>query len=79
LHFASLPPTCDGLSAAVRKESFAPGQTGTVRVEFTVGGRSGRQEKSVSVTTDDPADQPVTVWLVVDIPEPGAMDPTALF
>jgi hypothetical protein len=73
LHFASLPPTCDGLSTAVSKESFAPGQTGTVRVEFTVSGRSGRQEKSVSVTTDDPADQPVTLWLVVDTPEPVAL------
>ncbi len=78
MDFASLPPTCDGLSAAVRKESFAPGQTGTVRVEFTVSGRSGRQEKSVTVTTKDPADQPVTVWLVVDTPEPVALGPTAL-
>jgi len=78
LHFASLRPTGDGLSAAVSKESFAPGQTGTVRVEFTLGGRSGRQEKSVTVTAKDPADQPVTLWLVVDTPEPGAMDPTAL-
>jgi hypothetical protein len=79
LHFTSLRPSCDCLSAAVSKESFAPGETGTVRVEFTVGGRLGRQQKSVTVTTDAPADQPVTLLLVVDIPEPVAIRPTALF
>jgi hypothetical protein len=79
LHFTSLRPSCDGLSAAVSKESFAPGEMGPVRVEFTVGGRSGRQVKSVTVTTDDPADQPVTLLLVVDIPEPVAIRPAALF
>lgn len=79
LHFTSLRPSCNCLSAAVSKESFAPGETGPVRVEFTVGGRQGRQQKSVTVTTDDPADQPVTLLLVVDIPEPVAIRPAALF
>ena len=48
LRFTSLRPTCDGLSVEASNTSFAPGETGTVRVEFTVGGRQGRQEKSVT-------------------------------
>ena len=79
LRFTSLRPSCDCLSVEASNTSFAPGETGTVRVEFTVGGRSGRQEKSVTVTTDDPADKPVTLLLVVEIPEPVAIRPTALF
>lgn len=79
MHFTSLRLSCDCLSAAASNTSFAPGATGTVRSEFTVGGRQGRQQKSVTVTTDDPADQPVTLWLVVDIPAPAAIRPTALF
>ena len=79
LRFTSLRPRCDGLSVEASNTSFAPGATGTVRVDLTVGARSARQEKSVTVTTDDPADQPVTWWLVVDIPEPVAIRPTALF
>ena len=43
------------------------------------GGHPGRQEKSVTLTTDDPANQPVTLLLVGDIPEPVAIRPTALF
>jgi len=79
LRFTSLRPSCDCLSAEASKTSFAPGETGTVRVEFTVGGRQGRQEKFVTVTTDDPAEKPVSLLVVVEIPEPVAMQPRQLF
>ncbi|MSU51351.1 MAG: DUF1573 domain-containing protein [Opitutus sp.] len=51
MRFTSLHPSCDCLSATTSKESFAAGEAGVVRVEFTVGGRQGRQEKFVTVTT----------------------------
>lgn len=50
-----------------------------MRVEFTVGGRSGRQEKFVKVTTDDQAEKPVSLLVVVEISEPVAMQPRQLF
>lgn len=78
MRFTSLRPSCDCLTAAVSKEAFAPGEMGTVRVEFTVGGRSGRQEKYVTVTTDDPAEQPVSLLVVIEISEPMAMQPRQL-
>jgi hypothetical protein len=78
LRFTSLRPSCDGLTAAASKEAFAPGEMGTVRVEFTLGGRSGRQEKYVTVTTDDPAEKPVSLLVVVEISEPMAMQPRQL-
>ena len=78
LRFTSLRPSCDCLTAAVSKEAFAPGEMGTVRVEFSVGGRSRRQEKYVTVTTDDPAKQPVSLLVVIEISEPMAMQPRQL-
>jgi hypothetical protein len=78
LRFTSLRPSCDCLTAAVSKEAFAPGEMGTVRVEFSVGGRSRRQEKYVTVTTDDPAEQPVSLLVVIEISEPMAMQPRQL-
>ena len=78
MRFTSLRPSCDCLTAAASKEAFAPGEMGTVRVEFTVGGRSGRQEKYVTVTTDDPAEQPVSLLVVIEISEPMAMQPRQL-
>ena len=78
LRFTSLRPSCDCLTAAASKEVFALGEMGTVRVEFTVGGRSGRQEKYVTVTTHDPAEQPVSLLVVIEISEPMAMQPRQL-
>ena len=78
MRFTLLRPSCDCLTAAASKEAFAPGGRGAVRVEFTVGGRSGRQEKYVTVTTDDPAEKPVSLLVVVEISEPVAMQPQQL-
>ena len=78
MRFTSLRPSCDCLTAAASKEVFALGEMGTVRVEFTVGGRSGRQEKYVTVTTHDPAEQPVSLLVVIEISEPMAMQPRQL-
>ncbi len=79
VRFLSLRPSCDCLTARASKEVFAPGESGTVRVEFTVGGRQGRQEKFVTVTTDDPAEKPVSLLVVVEIPEAVALQPRQLY
>ena len=79
MRFTSLRPSSDCLTAAASKEAFAGGEMGAMRVEFTVGGRSGRQEKFVTVRTDDPAEKPVSLVVVVDIPESMAMLPPQLF
>ncbi len=79
LRFVTLRPSCDCLTARASKEVFAPGESGVVKVEFTVGGRIGRQEKFVTVTTDDPAEKPVSLLIVVEIPEPVAVQPRQLF
>lgn len=79
LRFVSLQPSCDCTTAAASKAVFAPGEAGVVSVEFTVGSRLGRQEKFVTVTTDDPAEPPVNLKLVIDIPEPVAISARQLF
>ena len=67
-----MPRTC-------RAPPVANGLSGVVRVEFTPGSRQGRQEKFVTVTTDDPAEPPVKLTLVIYLPEPVAISARQLF
>ncbi len=50
--------SCSCLSAVLDKKEYQPGETGQGTAEFKVASFVGRQEKTVSVTTDHP-DQPV--------------------
>lgn len=74
-----LQPSCDCVSATVAPETVAPGETGKVAVKFALGGRSGRQERTVSVFFSDEPDRPVELRLVVEIPEPMAISPRLVF
>ena len=49
LRFTSLRPSSGCLTAAASNEAFTGGEMGTMRAKFTGDGRSGRQEKSVTV------------------------------
>jgi hypothetical protein len=49
LRFTSLRPSSVCLTAAASNEAFTRGEMGTMRAKFTGDGRSGRQEKSVTV------------------------------
>ncbi len=74
-----IQPSCDCLAASAEPESVAPGGAGKIAVTFTLGGRSGRQEKSVNVFFADEPERPVELRLVVDIPEPVAIAPRFVF
>ena len=77
----SLRPSCDCLSANTKppNEVIAQGESGELRVEFALGGRAGRQEKTITVTTDDAPNAPTVLRLIVDIPEPVAISPKFIF
>lgn len=81
VRITSLMPSCDCLSANTKpaNEAIAPGESGELRVEFALGGRAGRQEKTITVTTDDAPDTPTVLRLIVDIPEPVAISPRFVF
>jgi len=54
----SVKSSCGCTVAASQKDQVAPGEKGEVTANFKFGGRTGMQQKAITVTTDDP-DQPV--------------------
>jgi hypothetical protein len=75
----SVVPGCDCVAAHAAKRTYAPGERGEVRVEFTIGDRVGRQERKIGVITDDAPGEPRFLTLIVTIPEPVAIQPRFLF
>ncbi len=76
----SLTPSCDCLQPALKQNVYAPGEAGEIRVEFSLGGRAGRQEKNIAVlTSDDAPNAPTVLKMIVDIPEPVVLQPRFLF
>jgi hypothetical protein len=63
----SVAASCECLSVKPTKEIVAPGDTGELRVQFALGGRTGRQERTIMVTSDDAPDAPTVLTLVVKI------------
>lgn len=75
----SIVPSCDCLSIKLAKETIAPGEAGEMRVGFALDGRSGRQERTIMVTSDDAPDLPTMLRLSVELPEPVAISPKFLY
>jgi hypothetical protein len=64
----SIHSTCGCTVPQIAKRSYAPGETGEIRAVFTFQNREGRQEKTISVATDEPPGAVYPLVLVVDIP-----------
>ena len=62
-------PSCECTVAELAQRTYAPGESGTIKAIFTVGARTGRQDKVISVTTDDPSAPTITLNLRIDIEE----------
>jgi hypothetical protein len=60
VHFTSVHTSCGCTAASPKKDEVAPGESGEITATFKIGDRTGAQQKTVSVETDDPA-QPMTV------------------
>ncbi|MBV9130609.1 MAG: DUF1573 domain-containing protein, partial [Verrucomicrobia bacterium] len=43
--------SCGCTTAALNKSDYAPGESGEIEAKFTFSGRTGRQEKSIIVST----------------------------
>lgn len=65
----SVAPSCDCVQPLLAKEQFAPGEAGELRAVFTLGSRTGRQQKLIVVSFLDAAISPAVLSLTVDIPE----------
>lgn len=62
--------SCGCTTPQLARRRYEPGEGGEVRALFEFGDRVGRQQKTVTVVTDDAPGQPVTLVLAVTIPEP---------
>ncbi len=64
----SVETSCRCTSAETSKDTFAPGEKGTLAVDMRVGGQEGVVEKSVTVATDGAEPKPFVLSLRVTIP-----------
>jgi hypothetical protein len=60
VHFNAVRPQCGCTTAALAKNDVAPGEKGEITATFTIGERTGLQQKTITVETDDPK-APTTV------------------
>lgn len=70
--------SCGCTVAQMEKKTFAPGDSGEVKVTFQFGSRTGQQQQSVQVRTSDSASD-ATLKLSVTIPKLATLSPALLF
>ena len=59
--------SCGCTAAGLKKTDYAPSESGEIEAKFTFGGRVGRQEKAILVSTSQAKENPIILRLVVDI------------
>lgn len=74
----SIESRCSCLSATLDSASYAAGAKGVGTAEFKVGSFTGRHEKFVVVSTDDPAQAEWVITFVLDVPEVIQIEPRTL-
>src|SRR5580704_13280170 len=67
--------SCGCTTAALSKTDYAPGESGEIEAKFTFSGRTGRQEKAITVTTSTNPEQPTILKLHVYIQETIKIEP----
>jgi hypothetical protein len=74
----AIESTCSCLSASLDKAVYQPGEKGVGKAEFKVSSFVGRQEKSVHVATDDPAQPDWVIPFAMDVPAVVEIEPKTL-
>ncbi|MDB6118904.1 MAG: papd-like [Verrucomicrobiaceae bacterium] len=64
----NLESACSCLSATLDRATYEPGTTGTGKAEFKVSTFVGKQEKAITVTTDDPKQPEWIITFIMDVP-----------
>jgi hypothetical protein len=62
--------SCGCTTAKLEKMTYAPGESGKITALFDIGGRTGPQQKTITVVTDEADAKPTVLALSVDIPDP---------
>ena len=64
----NLESACSCLSATLDRATYEPGGTGTGKAEFKVSTFVGKQEKTITVTTDDPKQPEWVITFIMEVP-----------
>ncbi len=75
----SVHASCGCTTAALNKDTVAPNESGEITATFNIGDRSGVQNKTVTVTTDDQPDKPTILKLRATIPQLLQVAPAFVF
>ena len=75
----SLRSSCGCTTAHLDKKTYAPNESGEVVLHFVFGDRKGYLRKTVTVTTDDKAAEPVVLNLVLNIHDPVTIAPALVY
>jgi Protein of unknown function (DUF1573) len=75
----SVLTSCGCTSAALSKTDYAPGESGEIAANFVFGGHTGRQTKSIMVSTSIAPGQPTVLKLHVYIQERVSIVPEVIF
>lgn len=79
IKITSVKSSCGCTVASSKKDDVAPGEKGEIVATFNIGGRTGTQEKAVTVTTDDPSQPLVNLTLKVVVPVALEVQPTFVY
>jgi len=60
-------PSCGCTTAALTKSTYAPGESGEIAVVFHPAERTGLQEKTITVTTNEPNQPPTNLLFEINI------------
>jgi uncharacterized cupredoxin-like copper-binding protein len=75
----SVRTSCGCTIASLKKDEVAPGEKGEVTATFHVAGRTGTQDKGITVETDDPAQPVINLTLRAVIEQTIQIQPTFVF
>lgn len=79
IRIMSVHPSCGCTTAALAKELVAPKESGEITATFNIGQRTGVQNKTITVMTDEQGSQPTVLRLTATIPELLKVTPTFVF
>jgi hypothetical protein len=75
----SVHPSCGCTTAALAKDTVAPNESGEITATFNIGDRSGVQQKTITVMTDEQPAQPTILRLKATIPQLLQISPMFVF
>ncbi|MBI5382309.1 MAG: DUF1573 domain-containing protein [Opitutae bacterium] len=75
----SVAPSCSCAQVEPAAVTVPPGSTGTLRLTYTIGGKTGQQTAKIAVQTSDAPEQPTALTLAVFIQEAVALQPRLVY